>query len=130
MVWLSSGVDARRRRGENSVPHPPRALQVPCHAIRLDKRADHLPGTDERHSEFLVMPFGLTNAPTTFQALMNDTLRPFLRRFVLIFFDDILIYSSSWSEHLRHINLVLAKLEEHHLFVKRSKCSFGERSVA
>jgi hypothetical protein len=76
------------------------------------------------------MPFGLTNAPTTFQALMNDTLRPFLRRFVLIFFDDILIYSSSWSEHLRHINLVLAKLEEHHLFVKRSKCSFGERSVA
>jgi hypothetical protein len=49
---------------------------------------------------------------------------------VLIFFDDILIYSSSWSEHLRHINLVLDKLEEHHLFVKRSKCSFGERSVA
>jgi hypothetical protein len=46
------------------------------------------------------------------------------------FFDDILIYSSSWSEHLRHINLVLAKLQEHHLFVKRSKCSFDECSVA
>jgi hypothetical protein len=49
---------------------------------------------------------------------MNEVLGPFLRRFVLIFLDDILIYSSSWSEHLRHVCLVLAKLQEHHLFVK------------
>jgi hypothetical protein len=68
--------------------------------------------------------------PAAFQELIYDTLRPFLRWFVLIFYDDVLIYNSSWSEHLRHINLVLAKLQEHHLFVKRSKCSFSERLVA
>jgi hypothetical protein len=86
--------------------------------------------THEGQFEFLVMPFGLTNAPATFQALMHDVLRPFLRRFVLVFFDDILIFSPSWSEHLRHIHLVLAKLQEHQLYVKRSKCSFGARSMA
>jgi hypothetical protein len=71
--------------------------------------------------EFLVMSFGLTNVPATFQALMNDVLRPFLWWFILVFFDDILIYRLSWLEHLRHVNLVLAKLQEHQLAVKRSK---------
>jgi hypothetical protein len=76
------------------------------------------------------MAFGLTNAPATFQALMNDVLRPFLRRFVLVFFDDILIYGSSWSDHLRHVKLVLGAMRTHKLFLKRSKCSFGEESMA
>jgi hypothetical protein len=75
------------------------------------------------------MSFGLTNAPATFQALMNEVLRPFLRWFVLIFFDDILVYSSSWAEHLRHLHLVFTKLQEQNLVVKRSKCAFGERTV-
>jgi hypothetical protein len=80
--------------------------------------------------EFRVMAFGLCNAPATFQALMNDVLRPFLRRFVLVFFDDILVYSKTWADHLRHLRVVLNELRHHHLFVKRAKCSFGASSIA
>jgi hypothetical protein len=101
--------------------------QVQMHLSDVEKTALH---THHGHFEFLVMSFGLSNAPTTFQALMNDVLQSFLRLFVLVFFDDILIYSSSWTEHLQHILLVLDALRRHCLHVKRSKCSFGERSVA
>jgi hypothetical protein len=64
------------------------------------------------------MPFGLTNVSATFQALINDVMRPFLRQFVLVFFDDILIYSQSWSKHLHHVHLILTKLQEHRLFIQ------------
>jgi len=86
--------------------------------------------THHGHFEFLVMAFGLTNAPSTFQALMNDVLRPFLRRFVLVFFDDILIYSSSWAEHLQHVRAVFDTLRANHLTIKQSKCTFGTSSVS
>jgi hypothetical protein len=66
--------------------------------------------THEGLFEFLVMPFGLTNTPATFQALTNDVMHPSLCRFILIFFDDIIVYNSSWSEHLRHLHLVFTKL--------------------
>jgi hypothetical protein len=101
--------------------------QVRMHPANIEKTAFR---THHGHFEFLVMPFGLSNAPATFQALMNDMLHPFLRRFVLVFFDDILIYSTSWSEHLQHVDLVLITLRAHGLFLKRSKCSFGTPSVA
>lgn len=79
--------------------------------------------------EFLVVPFGLTNAPATFQALMNEVLGPFLRKFVLVFFDDILIYSSSWTDHVKHVKAVFQLLRQHCLCVKRSKCFFENLSV-
>eukprot|EP00253_Pinus_taeda_P035116 PITA_35116 len=85
--------------------------------------------THEGHYEFLVMPFGLCNAPSTFQSLMNHLLKPYLRKFILVFFDDILIYSCTWAAHLQHVDLLLQLLRKHQLFVKMSKCSFGMEEV-
>ena len=85
--------------------------------------------THEGHYEFLVMPFGLCNASSTFQSLMNHILKPYLRKFVLVFFDDILIYSCTWAAHLQHVDLLLQLLRKHKLFVKMSKCSFGMEEV-
>ncbi|KAE8696106.1 hypothetical protein F3Y22_tig00110676pilonHSYRG00061 [Hibiscus syriacus] len=85
--------------------------------------------THQGHYEFKVMPFGLTNAPATFQALMNELFSSFLRKFVLVFFDDILVYSTSMKDHITHLGLVLVILQTNQLFAKMSKCFFGQTQV-
>jgi hypothetical protein len=79
--------------------------------------------------EWLVMPFGLTNAPTTFMRLINDIFQPHLGKFIVIYLDDILVFSSSWEEHMQHVRTVLALLRQHQLQVKEKKSYFSQRSV-
>lgn len=78
--------------------------------------------THHGHFEFLVMPFGLCNAPATFSSLMNRVFAKFLRKFLLVFFDYILIYSGSFEDHLYHLELTLATLRSHQLYAKMGKC--------
>ncbi|GKD30591.1 putative mitochondrial protein [Tanacetum coccineum] len=85
--------------------------------------------THDGNFEFLVMPFGLINDPSTFQSLMNTMFKQFLRRFTLVFFDDILIYSRNKTEHLHHLECVLQVMRENTLYAKQSKCAFAVQEV-
>lgn len=75
------------------------------------------------------MPFGLTNTPTTFQAMVNHLFRPYLHCFML-FFNDILIYSPSLSEHLQHLDVVFKLLQDHQFLAKLVKCMFVVNTIA
>jgi len=100
--------------------------QVRMHGEDIEKTTFR---THKGHYEFLVMPFGLTNAPSTFQALMNHVFKPYLRKFILVFFDDILVYNKDHNLHLKHLRLTFELLTQHTLFAKLNKCSFGVQEV-
>lgn len=75
------------------------------------------------------MPFGLTNASATFQATMNNLFQPYLRKFVQLFFDDILVYNKTWKECFTHLHQVLSTLKENQFYAKVSKCMFSKDEV-
>ena len=81
------------------------------------------------HYEFLVMPFGLTNTPAAFMDLMNRVFHLYLDQFVIVFIDDILVYSKNVDEHARHLRIVLQTLRDRELYAKFSKCEFWLNEV-
>lgn len=81
--------------------------------------------THDGHYEHMVGAFGLTNAPSTFHALMNEILKPFLRKFDLVFFDDTLVYSRGMNEHVEHMRTIFSTLGRHNLVVNKKKCDFA-----
>jgi hypothetical protein len=80
--------------------------------------------------EYMVMSFGLTNAPAYFMYLINKVIMEYLEKFIVVFIDDILVYSRSEEEHEEHLHLALQKLGEHRLYTKLSKCEFWMKQVA
>ena len=82
------------------------------------------------HYEFLLIPFGLTNAPAAFMDLMNRVFRPYLDQFVVVFIDDILVYSRDEQEHEQHLKIVLQTLREKKLYTELSKCDFWLKEVS
>jgi len=101
-------------------------LRSGYHYLRI--KPEDIPKTTFRtrygHYEFTVMPFGLTNAPAAFIDLMNRVFKPYLDKFVVVFIDDILIYSKDKKEHANHLRTVLQTLREHQLYAKLKKCEF------
>ncbi|GJZ96709.1 putative reverse transcriptase domain-containing protein, partial [Tanacetum coccineum] len=101
-------------------------LRSGYHQLRV--RDEDIPKTAFRtrygHYEFQVMPFGLTNAPTVFMDLMNHVCKPYLDKFVIVFIDDILIYSHNKEEHANHLRIILELLKKEKLYAKFSKCDF------
>jgi hypothetical protein len=106
-------------------------LRAGYHKIRMRPEDEEKTAfkTHQGHYQFRVMPFGLCNVPTTFQCVMNSILSPCLRRFALVFMDDILVYSPDLSTHATHLSTVLRLLRDNQFYVKPSKCSFAQTEL-
>jgi hypothetical protein len=106
-------------------------LRAGYHQIRMREQDEAKTAfkTHHGHFQFRVMPFGLTNAPATFQCLMNDIFAQYTRKFVIVFLDDILVYSKDLQEHATHLEIVLQLLRKHQLYAKASKCSFAQDKI-
>jgi hypothetical protein len=106
-------------------------LRYGYHQIKI--RASDIPKTafSTRYGlyEFLLMSFGLTNAPAYFMYLMNSVFMPELDKFIVVFINDILVYSKNKEEHAGHLHVVLRRLREHHLYAKLSKCEFWLKEI-
>ena len=107
-------------------------LRSGYHQVRIheDDIAKTAFNTRYGHFEFCVLPFGLTNAPATFMHLMQSIFQPYLDKFVIIFLDDILIFSKDEESHRKHVKIVLDLLRKNKLFAKLSKCAFFQKSVS
>jgi hypothetical protein len=106
-------------------------LRSSYHSVRI--KDEYISKTTFRmrygHYEFVVIPFGLTNAPTTFMCLMNNIFSQYLDKFVLVFIDDILVYSKTKEEHKEHLRIVLKTLRKHKLYAKFDKCDFYQKKI-
>ena len=106
-------------------------LRGAYYLVRIAEGHEYLTAFNTRHGafEYLVMPFGLTNAPATFQALMNNILGDLVNDCVVVYLDDILIYSRTKSDHVNHVREVLRRLRANNLYAKGSKCEFHATEV-
>ena len=101
-------------------------LRQGYYQLRIKKEDVFKPAFNSRyrHFEFAVMPYGLTNAPVAFMDLMYRGFKPYLDQFIVVFIDDILVYSKTHEEHEQYLKIVLQTLREHQLYAKFSKCEF------
>ncbi len=86
--------------------------------------------TTSGHYEYLVMPFGLSNSPSVFHAFINDVFRDMLNRWVIVYIDDILIYSDSYQDHIKHVRSVLQRLIVNQSYAKTEKCEFHQDTIS